>query len=152
MLRQVPHPRAASAWRTNRTASRYSYEAFVDRALGTLGTLGTRGGGLCISLPELVEAVRPAAVRFPATAGFQARLHAWAMEQLELPEQFEPTETGDARASTTSQLLLQLLQAYLVPLCTAEQVGTPDCSPVLQAATRCTQAATPCIQAAAPWS
>ena len=142
MLRQVPHPRAASAWRTNRTASRYSYEAFVDR---TLGTLGTRGGGLCISLPELVEAVRPAAVRFPATAGFQARLHAWAMEQLELPEQFEPTETGDARASTTSQLLLQLLQAYLVPLCTAEQVGTPDCSPVLQATTRCTQAA-------APWS
>ena len=121
----------------------------MDRALGTLGT---RGGGLCISLPELVEAVRPAAVRFPATAGFQARLHAWAMEQLELPEQFEPTETGDARASTTSHLLLQLLQAYLVPLCTAEQVGTLDCSPVLQAATRCTQAATACTQAATAWS
>uniref|UniRef100_A0A7S3WSD0 Uncharacterized protein n=2 Tax=Emiliania huxleyi TaxID=2903 RepID=A0A7S3WSD0_EMIHU len=97
---EVVHPRAAAlAWFTNRTVLQPSYEIFLDTAIRA------------ISLRELVGAVRPVE-SFRVSRGFQERLHAWALAQLE------------RRDATSTQQLLQFLTRWLVKLCTAEQVVT----------------------------
>ena len=76
-----------------------SYEIFLDTAIRA------------ISLRELVGAVRPVE-SLRVSRGFQERLHAWALAQLE------------RRDATSTQQLLQFLTRWLVKLCTAEQVVT----------------------------